>query len=133
LQLYRVRVRARLVQELFALLGIAAGVALPFASQVATQSLSSSVAQLPPGIVRNATLQLLAREPHRMPQTVPRHARQIQGVRVAAPLLEASAQASGPKGSASVELVGAASAQTSGPKRLARPPPAPLAADRVAR
>ena len=36
LHLYRVRLRARLVQELFAVLGIAAGVALLFASQVAS-------------------------------------------------------------------------------------------------
>jgi putative ABC transport system permease protein len=107
LHLYRVRVRARLVQELFAIVGIAAGVALLFASQVASQSLSSSVAQLSHGIVGNATLQVLARDPHGMPETVLRQARQIRGVRVAAPLLEASAQATGPSGSASVELVGA--------------------------
>jgi putative ABC transport system permease protein len=107
LHLYRVRVRARLVQELFAVVGIAAGVALLFASQVASQSLSSSVAQLSHGIVGHASLQLLARNPQGMPETLLAEVRQIQGVRVAAPLLEASAQASGPKGSASVELVGA--------------------------
>jgi putative ABC transport system permease protein len=107
LHLYRVRVRARLVQELFAVVGIAAGVALLFASQVASQSLKSSVAQLSQGIVGNATLQLLARDPHGMPESVLTQARKIRGVRVAAPLLEASANASGPKGKASVELVGA--------------------------
>ena len=62
LHLYRVRLRARLLQELFAIVGIAAGVALLFASQVASSSLSSSVAQLSQGIVGNATLQLLARD-----------------------------------------------------------------------
>jgi len=87
LHLYRVRVRARLVQECFAVLGIAAGVALLFASQVASQSLTSSVAQLSRGIVGNATLQLLARDPHGMPESLVRHVRQIFGVRVAAPLL----------------------------------------------
>jgi putative ABC transport system permease protein len=107
LHLYRVRVRSRLVQELFAVAGIAAGVALLFASQVASQSLSSSVAQLSHGIVGNARLQLLARDPHGMPEGVLAQVRGIQGVRVAAPLLEASANASGPKGSESVELVGA--------------------------
>jgi putative ABC transport system permease protein len=105
--LYRVRVRARLVQELFAIVGIAAGVALLFASQVATQSLSNSVAQLSHGIVGNASLQLLARDPHGMPEGFLGKVRGIAGVRVAAPLLEASASASGPKGSESVELVGA--------------------------
>jgi putative ABC transport system permease protein len=107
LHLYRVRVRARLVQELFAVLGIAAGVALLFASQVASQSLSGSVAQLSHGIVGNASLQLLARDPHGMPASVLAEVRAISGVRVAAPLLEASADATGPRGSESVELVGA--------------------------
>jgi putative ABC transport system permease protein len=107
LHLYRVRVRARLVQECFALLGIAAGVALLFASQVASQSLSSSVADLSHGIVGNASLQLLARAPQGMPETLLGDVRRIPGVRVAAPLLEASANASGPRGTESVELVGA--------------------------
>ncbi len=107
LHLYRVRVRARIVQECFAVLGIAAGVALVFASQVASQSLSSSVAELSHGIVGSATMQLLARDAHGMPEGLVAQVRAISGVRVAAPLLEASAQASGPKGSRSVELVGA--------------------------
>jgi len=107
LHLYRVRVRARLIQECFAVVGIAAGVALLFASQVASQSLSSSVAQLSHGIVGNASLQLLARDPQGMPESLLAEVRRIDGVRVAAPLLEASADATGPKGSESVELVGA--------------------------
>ncbi|HSZ12438.1 MAG TPA: FtsX-like permease family protein [Solirubrobacteraceae bacterium] len=107
LHLYRVRVRARLVQECFALVGIAAGVALLFASQVASQSLSSSVAQLSRGIVGDASLQLLARDPKGMPASTLAQVRAIPGVRVAAPLLEASAQANGPGGGESVELVGA--------------------------
>ena len=107
LHLYRVRVRARLVQEGFAIVGIAAGVALLFASQVASQSLSSSVAQLSHGITGRATLQLLARDPQGMPVSLLARVRHIDGVRVAAPLLEASAEATGPKGSESVELVGA--------------------------
>jgi len=107
LHLYRVRLRARLLQECFAVVGIAAGVALLFASQVATQSLSSSVAQLSHGIVGKASLQLLARDPHGMPASMLPSVRAIGGVRAAAPLLEGSADLSGPHGSASVELVGA--------------------------
>jgi putative ABC transport system permease protein len=107
LHLYRVRVRARLVQELFAVVGIAAGVALLFASQVASQSLQSSVAQLSHGIVGNASLQVLAREQQGMPESLLGDVRHIAGVRAAAPLLEASADATGPKGTRSVELVGA--------------------------
>ncbi len=107
LHLYRVRLRARALQELFAIVGIAAGVALLFASQVASSSLSSSVAQLSQGIVGNASLQLLARDAQGMEAGLVTKVRHLPGVRVAAPLLEANAQISGPKGSESVELVGA--------------------------
>ncbi|HLM84772.1 MAG TPA: FtsX-like permease family protein [Solirubrobacteraceae bacterium] len=105
--LYRVRVRARLLQECFAVVGIAAGVALLFSSQVASSSLLSSVAQLSHGIVGRATLQLLARDPEGFPETMLARVRQVPGVRVAAPLLEVSANARGPRGSESLELVGA--------------------------
>jgi putative ABC transport system permease protein len=105
--LYRVRLRARALQECFAVAGIAAGVALLFSSQVASSSLLSSVAQLSRGIVGHATLQVLARDAHGFPEATLAQVRHIAGVKVAAPLLEASANARGPKGSESVELVGA--------------------------
>jgi putative ABC transport system permease protein len=107
LRLYRLRLRTRLVQECLAVVGIAAGVALLFASQVASSSLQSSVSQLSRGIVGDATLQLLARDPHGFPQAMLTRVREIPGVRVAAPLLEASADAIGPRGRESVELIGA--------------------------
>jgi putative ABC transport system permease protein len=107
LRLYRVRLRARIVQESLAVVGIAAGVALLFASQVSSSSLQSSVAELSHGIVGNATLQLVARDPHGFPQSTLKLVRRIPGVRVAAPLLEAGANAIGPRGSESVQLVGA--------------------------
>ncbi len=107
LRLYRVRLRARIVQECLAVVGIAAGVALLFASQVASTSLQSSVAQLSGGIVGNATLQLTARDPHGFPEGLLARVRQISGVRAAAPILEAAAQAVGPKASESIELIGA--------------------------
>jgi putative ABC transport system permease protein len=108
LHLYRVRLRARALQECFAVVGIAAGVGLLFASQIASSSLSSSVGQLNSGIVGAAKLQLTARDAHGLPQGLVARARHMPGVRVAAPLLEVSANARGPKGrSAAVELVGA--------------------------
>jgi putative ABC transport system permease protein len=107
LRLYRVRLRARLVQECFALVGIAAGVALLFAAQISSTSLESSVSSLSRGVLGNATLQLLARDPHGFPESILTRIRGTPGVLVAAPLLEASAQASGPRGSEAVELVGA--------------------------
>ncbi|HEX5852325.1 MAG TPA: ABC transporter permease [Solirubrobacteraceae bacterium] len=107
LHLYRVRLRARALQECFAVVGIAAGVALLFASQVASSSLSSSVAQLSHGIVGDAKLQILARDAGGVPERMLGQVRHIPGVRAAAPLLETSANAIGPKGSESVDLVGA--------------------------
>jgi putative ABC transport system permease protein len=107
LHLYRVRLRARALQECFAIVGIAAGVGLLFASQIASSSLSSSVGQLNSGIVGAAKLQMTARDAHGLPEKLVGETRRLAGVRVAAPLLEVSANAKGPKGSDSVELVGA--------------------------
>jgi putative ABC transport system permease protein len=107
LRFYRVRLRARVVQECLAIVGIAAGVALLFASQVSSSSLQSSVTQLWRGIAGHATLQLVARDPQGFPASTLTRVRAIAGVRVAAPLLEAGANAIGPRGRESVELVGA--------------------------
>jgi putative ABC transport system permease protein len=107
LHLYRVRLRSRLLQECFAVIGIAAGVALLFASQIASNSLSSSVAQLSQGIVGSAKLQLLARDPRGFDQRLLARVRHTAGVKLAAPLLEANANAVGPRASRSVELIGA--------------------------
>jgi putative ABC transport system permease protein len=107
LRLYRVRLRARVVQECLAIAGIAAGVALLFASQVSSQSLASSVGELSHGIVGGATLQLLARAPSGFPASMLARVREVPGVRAAAPLLEVSANAIGPTGSESIELLGA--------------------------
>ncbi len=106
LHLYRVRLRARFLQEAFALAGIAAGVALLCASQITSQSLSSSVAELSRGIAGRATLQLIARDPRGFDQRLLVAVRQLPGVRSAAPLLEESANLVGPRGSRSVELIG---------------------------
>jgi putative ABC transport system permease protein len=107
MHLYRVRLRARVLQECFAVVGIAAGVALLFASQVASSSLSGSVAQLSHGIVGKATLQLLARDDNGFEEGLLKKVRQIPGVHAAAPLLEVNANVTGPKATKSVELVGA--------------------------
>ena len=108
LHLYRVRLRARWMQESLAAVGIAAGVALLFASEVSSSSLQSSVSQLSHGIAGRATLQLLARSPQGMPESLLARVRAIGGVRVAAPVLESGANAIGAKArSASVQLIGA--------------------------
>lgn len=107
LHLYRVRLRARALQEALAVVGIAAGVALLFASQIAATSLSSAAGTLNAGIVGAAKLQLTARSAQGFDERMLGRVRRIPGVRVAAPLLEVSAQAAGPRGTESVQLVGA--------------------------
>jgi putative ABC transport system permease protein len=107
LHLYLVRLRARAPQELLALVGIAAGVALLFASLVASSSLTGSIADLNAGIVGRASLQLSARGPQGLPATVLARVRAIPGVRVASPMLELDGRLSGPRGSAAVQVIGA--------------------------
>jgi putative ABC transport system permease protein len=105
-RLYRVRLRSRIVQELFAVAGIAVGVALLFASQVASTSLNGSVQQLTKGIVGQMRFQLVARDAHGFSERLLREVRAIPGVSAAVPTLEANANVVGPAGEQSVDLVG---------------------------
>jgi putative ABC transport system permease protein len=105
-RLYRVRLRARLVQELFAVLGIAVGVALLFASQVANTSLNGSVQQLTNGIVGNMRFQLASRDSYGFDARLLTQVQSLPGVRVAVPVLEQSANVIGPAGQQSVDMVG---------------------------
>lgn len=107
IHLYRVRLRARFVQELLAVVGIAVGVALLFASQVANTSLSGSVRQLTSGLVGNSRLQLAARGADGFDARLLRQVQALPGVRSAAPVLETPAVVVGPRGSAPVTLIGA--------------------------
>jgi putative ABC transport system permease protein len=107
LRLYWLRLRARRAQECCALAGIAAGVALLFASQVANSSLHGSLAELSKGVAGNATLQVRARDPHGFPASLLARVRAMPGVKLAAPLVESQANAVGPRSTRSIELVGA--------------------------
>ncbi|MHB1572185.1 MAG: ABC transporter permease, partial [Solirubrobacteraceae bacterium] len=105
--LYRARLKARsvLIRELFAVAGIAVGVALLFAALVASASLNGSVQQLMRGLVGNAELQLRARSPQGFSETVLGEVQHLPGVRTAVPVLEVSVTIIGPKGSQDVELI----------------------------
>jgi putative ABC transport system permease protein len=105
-RLYRVRLRARVAQELFAVLGIAIGVSLLFASQVANTSLNSSVRQLTSGIVGQMRFQIAARDSHGFDERLLAEAARLPGVRGVAPVLEQNANVVGPAGAQSVDLVG---------------------------
>jgi putative ABC transport system permease protein len=105
-RLYRVRLRSRIVQELFAVLGIAVGVALLFSSQVASTSLDGAVRQLTSGIVGQMRFQITARDAHGFDASLLSKVERIPGVLTAIPVLQANANVVGPQGSQSVDLVG---------------------------
>jgi putative ABC transport system permease protein len=105
LYFYRRRLRARFVQELFALMGIAVGVALLFAVQVSNTSLSASIAQLTHGIAGTAQWQLAARDPEGFDAKLLGRVERIDGVKAAAPLLQATANAVGPRGQRAITLL----------------------------
>jgi len=107
LRLYRARLRARvvLVQELFAVLGLAVGVALLFASQVASASLDGSVRQFTSGIVGKSRLQLAARDPHGFDERLFAAVGRLPGVRAAIPVLQVRADLVGPDGEEPVDLI----------------------------
>ncbi|WP_320670770.1 ABC transporter permease [Patulibacter defluvii] len=98
LGLYLARLRHRWPQELLAILGIAAGIALLYASSVANTSLAGPVKQLARGVAGNSQLQLIARSPDGLPVSLAAPIREIPGVRTAAPVLEAPATLVGPRG-----------------------------------
>jgi putative ABC transport system permease protein len=107
LHLYRVRLRSRFIQEALAAVGIAVGVALLFASQVADTSLNGSVRQLTSGLVGQSRLQLQARGPDGFAEGLLAQVQRIHGVRAAAPVLEAQANVVGPDAREPVDLIGA--------------------------
>ena len=105
--LYAVRLRARgvLVQELFAVFGIAVGVGLLFASQVATASLGGSVAQLTSGVIGQSRYQLEARSAAGFGERMLGEVQALPGVRAAVPVLEAQIGLVGPAGERAVYLL----------------------------
>jgi putative ABC transport system permease protein len=106
--LYRARLRTRavLVQEGFAITGIAIGVALLFASQVASTSLNRSVARLTSQLVGDTQFQLDARGPMGLSEAVLDQARLAPGVSRALPVIEQQASIVGVHGEQSIELIG---------------------------
>jgi putative ABC transport system permease protein len=103
--LYRVRLRARLAHELFAILGIAVGVALLFASQIVGASPDTSMRQLVSGVIGTMRFQLAARGPEGFEQGVIREVQRLPGVQATIPVFEERANLIGPAGQQPVELL----------------------------
>lgn len=100
-----IRVRQRRGQEVLAVLGIAIGVALLFSALVANASLVGSFDRTVHAVVGQASWQVTARG-GMMPQTAVADVRAIDGVEVAAPILEARTVIRGPRGERSLMLLG---------------------------
>ena len=106
--IFRTRLKSPtvLVQEGLAVVGIAIGVALLFASQVASQSLDGSVRDLTHQLVGGTQYQLDARGSTAFPEALVKKAQAIGGVQAALPLLDQQSTLIGPHGRSSVALIG---------------------------
>src|ERR1700685_4498378 len=96
--LYGRRLRTRPVQELLAGIGIAIGVALVFAVQVANSSITASSSAIVRGIAGTASLQLRARDMDGFDERVLKRVEHLPGVQQAAPILDENAALVGPGG-----------------------------------
>jgi putative ABC transport system permease protein len=109
LYLYGRRLRTRPVQELLAGIGIAIGVALVFAVQVANSSIPASSSAIVRGIAGTASLQLRARDMDGFDERVLRRVQELPGVEQAAPILDENASLVGADGRrVAVDLASAA-------------------------
>jgi putative ABC transport system permease protein len=98
LYFYGRRLRTRPVQELLAGVGIAIGVALVFAVQVANTSITDASSAIVRGIAGSATLQLRSRDANGFDAGLLRQVRQLPGVTLSAPILDESASLVGRNG-----------------------------------
>lgn len=105
--MYWRRARVQPLQELLALIGVASGVALLFAVQVANTSVGGSVEELSKGITGRGTLELAARSADGFDQRVFWQVQRLPSVAAAAPLLERRVGIRGPRGRRPITLVGA--------------------------
>jgi len=98
LYFYGRRLRTRPVQELLAGTGIAIGVALVFAVQVANSSITDASSAIVRGIAGSASLQLRSRDAEGFDERLLGRVRRLRGVSQAAPILDQNASLVGPRG-----------------------------------
>jgi putative ABC transport system permease protein len=106
LYFYVWRLKAHPLQELLAGTGIAVGVALLFAVQIANSSIASSVGETLHGITGSAQIEVASGDEHGFNAGLVNAVRSLPDVQVAAPILQRRSIAEGPRGSQPVELVG---------------------------
>lgn len=98
LYFYGRRLRTRPVQELLAGFGIAIGVALVFAVQVANSSITEASSSIVRGIAGTASLQLRSRDTNGFDERLIGRVQQLPGVLRLAPVLDQNATIIGPNG-----------------------------------
>jgi putative ABC transport system permease protein len=103
---YRRHLRVQPLRELMAVVGVAAGVALLFAIQVAHRSITGSFEEVAHGVAGRATLEVAARGPEGFNARVSEEVEGMAGVKAAAPILEQPIVAVGPHGRRALTLVG---------------------------
>jgi putative ABC transport system permease protein len=104
---YRRHLRVQPLRELMAIAGIAAGVALLFAVQVAHHSITGSFEEIAHGVAGNASIEVAARSPEGVGEGVAEAAAHTAGVKAVAPILAQPIVAVGPDGRRALTLVGA--------------------------
>jgi putative ABC transport system permease protein len=107
LRLYWYRLRQQPAQEALALIGIAAGVALIFAVEIANTSVPASVRDLERGIAGGASLEIAARSQEGFDQGLVTKVGEAPGVIGDAGVLDARVTVIGPHGQLPLTLVGA--------------------------
>jgi len=111
--MYGWRLRHHWLQELFAGIGIAVGVALMFGVLVSSQSITGSARGILHAITGKATLLVSARSPEGFDEGLVERIGQLPGIKVAAPVLRTDAVIVGPAGRHQAELVGSTASQLS--------------------
>ena len=96
--LYLNRLRVHAAQELLAGLGVAVAVALVSATLIASESIAESAGEVVHAVIGPANLQVRARGPEGISESLASEIDHLPGVRHAAPLLEATATLVGPDG-----------------------------------
>jgi len=104
---YKPNVRVQPVRQLFAVGGVAAGVALLFAVQVAQRSVTGSFEEITRGVAGRATLEVAARGPGGFSERLAEEISRTPGVKTAAPVFQQQVTVTGPRGSRALVLLGA--------------------------
>jgi putative ABC transport system permease protein len=104
---YKPNLRVQPLRELFAIGGVAAGVALLFAVQVAQSSVTGSFQAIAHGVAGRATLEVAARGPAGFDQRIAEEILRMSDVKTAAPVFQQPIVVVGSAGRRPLTLIGA--------------------------